>query len=124
MERAEVIASVAGELSATEAAIDAAIAHATTLVQSMIGARAALSISPIAFSASQTKAMETIATLATAREAIVACHGDLQKDHRRMGWGTYAMGPLDKPDQPWPEDNRPGYKLDEPATEARRLRAV
>ncbi|CAN5271178.1 hypothetical protein BH10PSE1_BH10PSE1_15110 [soil metagenome] len=125
MERAEVIASVAGELNATERAVDAAIAHATTLVQSMIGARSELSLSPVAFSASQAKAMETIATLAAARDAIVACHGDLAKDHRRMGWGTYAMGPLDKPDElPWPDDGRPGIKHDDATVAVRRLRAV
>ena len=116
MERAEIVASVAGDLNATEAAIDTAIAHATTLVQSMIGARAALSISPVAFSASQAKAMETIATLAAARDAVVACHAEMQKDHRRMGWGTFAMGPLDKP----PEENG-GKGID---TAARHLRAV
>jgi hypothetical protein len=104
MERAEVVASVAGELNATERAVDAAIAHATTLIQSMIGARSALSVSPVAGAVAQTKAMESIAALAAAREAIVACHGELQKDHRRMGWGTYAIGPLDKPDEGWPDE--------------------
>lgn len=98
MNRSEVIASVAGELNATENAIDTAIARATSLVQSMIGSRATLSLSPVAGSASQAKAMETIALLGTAREAIVACHSELQKDHRRLGWGVYAFGPLNKPD--------------------------
>jgi hypothetical protein len=124
VERAEVVAGVASELSATENAVDAAIAHATALVQSMIGARAALSISPVAFTASQAKAMETIATLAAARDAIVACHGEMQKDHRRMGWGTYAIGPLDKPDPWWPEDDRPGIKHEDKTTAVHRLRAV
>ncbi|WAC59145.1 hypothetical protein [Brevundimonas sp. SL130] len=98
MERTEVIASVAGDLHATEHAIDAAITQATVLVQSFIGARAALSLSPVAATASQAKAMETIAALAAARESIVACHAELQKDHRRMGFGTYAIGPVAKPD--------------------------
>lgn len=97
MDRSEVVASVAGELNATENAIDIAITQATTLVQSMIGARAALSLSPIAASSSQAKAMETIALLGTAREAIVACHAEMQKDHRKLGWGVYAVGPLNKP---------------------------
>jgi microcompartment protein CcmL/EutN len=119
MERAQVVASVAGELSATEQAVDAAIARATTLVQSMIGARSALSVSPVAGTVAQSKAMETIAALATAREAIVACHGELQKDHRRMGWGTYAIGPLNKPDEGWPEETTIS-----PENAARRLRAV
>jgi hypothetical protein len=98
MDRSEIVASVAGELNATENAIDTAITQATTLVQSMIGARVALSISPVAGAGSQAKAMETIAALSTAREAIVACHAEMQKDHRRMGWGVYAVGPLNKPD--------------------------
>ena len=93
-----VVAGVAGDLHATEHAIDAAITQATTLVQSFIGARAALSLSPVTATASQSKAMETIAALAAAREAIVACHAELQKDHRRMGYGTYAAGPIGKPD--------------------------
>lgn len=108
MDRTEVIASVAGDLHATEKAIDAAITQATTLVQSMIGARATLSVSPVAFTASQTKAMDTIAALSNAREAIVGCHAELQKDHRRMGWGVYAVGPVDKPDD-WETPMRPPW---------------
>ncbi|WP_396592781.1 hypothetical protein [Brevundimonas sp. R86498] len=98
MDRTEVVASVAGDLYATERAIDDAITAATTLVQSMIGARTLLKVSHVAGSASQTKAMEAIAALSAAREAIVASHSQMQKDHRRMGWGTYAVGALDKPD--------------------------
>lgn len=96
MNKDQVIASVASDLGATEVALDAAIVQATTLVQSMIGARTALSVSPVAGAAAQAKAMETIAALSAAREAIVGCHEELQKSHRRMGWGTYAAGPLDK----------------------------
>ncbi|MDI1281940.1 MAG: hypothetical protein ACI9YM_001520 [Brevundimonas sp.] len=102
MNRDQVIASVAGELHATEAALDSAIVQAATLVQSMIGARTELSLSPVTAAASQAKAMETIAALSAAREAIVACHAELQKDHRRMGWGTYAFGILDKPPETQP----------------------
>lgn len=109
MDRTEVIASVAGELYATEKAVDDAITHATTLVQSMIGARAALSISPVAGAGSQAKAIEAIMALSTAREAVVACHAELQKDHRRLGYGTYAVGPVNKPDQ-W--DDRPMIRKD------------
>lgn len=111
MNRSEVVASVAGELNATENAIDAAIAQATTLIQSMIGARAELSLSPVAGSSSQAKAMETIALLGTAREAIVACHSEMQKDHRKLGWGIYAVGPLNKPDH-WDETPVGGGKPD------------
>ena len=97
MNRDQVIASVAGELNATEQAVDAAIAHATTLVQAMIGARTQLSLSPVAGAESQAKAMEAIAALGAAREKFVECHSELAKDHRRLGYGTYAAGILDKP---------------------------
>ena len=80
--------------------LDSAIVQTTTLVQSMIGARTALSVSPVSGATAQAKAMETLAALSAAREAIVACHDELQKDHRRMGWGTYAAGTLDKPGMP------------------------
>lgn len=103
MDRDQVIAGVAGDLWATEKALDAAITQATTLVQSMIGARAALSISAVAGAGSQSKAMESLAAMAAARDAIVACHNELQKDHRRLGYGTFAFGPVDKPDD-WPEE--------------------
>ena len=36
--------------------------------------------------------------MGVAREAIIAAHQELAKDHRRMGWGVYNVGPLDKPD--------------------------
>ena len=98
MDRTEVVASVASDLHATEHAIDAAITQATTLIQSFIGARTALSLSPVAATASQAKAMETIAALAAARESIVACHAEMQKDHRRLGFGVYNVGPVNKPD--------------------------
>lgn len=101
MDRTEVVASVAGDLHATEQAVDAAITSATTLIQSMIGARALLKISPVSGAGSQAKAMEAIAALSAARDAIVACHTELARDHRRLGYGTYNVGPLDKPDDDW-----------------------
>lgn len=118
MNKAECIASVAGDLNSAEQALDAAITQTTTLVQSMIGARTVLSLSPVSGAGSQARAMETIAALATAREALVACHEELAKDHRRLGYGVYAVGPLNKP----AEDTKP------PATgelaRVSRLRAV
>ena len=110
MDRAQVVAGVAIELNASEQAIDTAIAQATTLVQSMIGARTALSLSPVTAATSQAKAMEAIAALSSAREAMVACHGEMQKDHCRMGWGTYAVGPLNKPPQHDSDEQAPAAK--------------
>lgn len=111
MDKTEVIAGLASDLYATENAVDAAITKATTLVQAMIGARTALSVSPVVGSVSQAKAMETIAALSAAREAIVACHDELQKDHRRMGYGVYAAGPV----------NKEGWRTNEPAPAALRV---
>ena len=97
MNKTEVIASVAGDLNSAEQSLDTAIAQATTLIQSMIGARTALTLSPVAGAVSQSKAMEAVAALATAREALVACHEELAKDHRRLGYGVFASGILNKP---------------------------
>lgn len=97
MTKAEVIASVAGDLNSAEQSLDTAIAQATTLIQSMIGARTALSLSPISGAGSQAKAMEAIAAMAVAREALVVCHEELAKDHRRLGYGVYAVGHMNKP---------------------------
>ncbi|TPW06689.1 MAG: hypothetical protein FD125_162 [bacterium] len=97
MNKAEVIASVAGDLNSAEQSLDTAIAQATTLIQSMIGARTALTLSPVAGAVSQGKAMEAVAALATAREALVACHEELAKDHRRLGYGVFASGHVNKP---------------------------
>ena len=104
MDRTDAVAAVAAELYATEKAVDDAIVHATSLIQSMIAGRAALSLSPVSGSESQAKVMETLAALSAARECIVASHAVMQKDHRRMGWGVYAAGPVEKPKE-W--DDRP-----------------
>ena len=113
MDKAQVIASVAGDLDATEQAVDAAIARATTLVQSMIGSRTALSLSPVVGADAQAKALEAIASLGAARQAVVACHKEIAKDHRRLGYGVYAHG-MDK----YPEGEQPR------TTGEHRLRAV
>ena len=97
MDRSEAVSKVASELYATEKAVDEAILYATGLVQAMIAGRSALSLSALAGAESQAKIMETLATLSAAREAIVTTHAEMQKDHRRMGWGTYAVGPTGKP---------------------------
>ena len=104
MDKVAVVAGIAGELNETERAIDAALVHATGMVQAMIAGRAELSISPISGAESQAKVMAAIAALSAARDAVVACHEEMAKDHRRLGWGTYAVGTLDKPSE---EQSRP-----------------
>lgn len=98
MYKAEVVNGVAEELYATEKALDAAIAQTGAFVQTMIASREPLGVSAIAGAGAQAKAMEAVAALAEARNAIIAAHQELAKDHRRMGWGVYAAGPMEKPD--------------------------
>ncbi len=93
MDKAQVIASVADDLYATEESLDQAIARATTLVQSMIGSRPLLNLSACAGAEAQSKALEAIAAMGAARQALVSCHEELAKDHRRLGYGVYA-GPF------------------------------
>lgn len=114
MTKTEVIASVAGDLSATEKAVDEAIVRATSLVQAMVGARAALKVSPVVGADAQAKALEAIAALGAARQAVVACHGELANTHRRMGYGVYAGF----------EPKEPGVSDTQPTTGERLLRAV
>ena len=114
MDKAQVIASVAGDLHASEKAIDEAIVRATTLVQSMVGGRAAMKVSPVVGADAQAKALEAIAALGAARQAVVACHEELAKDHRRLGYGVYAGNG----DSKTPGTSRP------PTTGEHRLRAV
>ena len=113
MDKAQVIASVAGDLNATEKSVDEAITRATTLVQSMIGGRAAMNVSPVVGADAQARAMEAITALAAARQAVVACHEELAKDHRRMGYGVYAGN-----------ESKTGDGTRPPTTGEHRLRAV
>lgn len=126
MDRTETINALAGELHATEKSIDAAIIQATTLVQAFIGSRASLSLSPVAGAESQAKAMAAIAALSAAREAIVSCHTEMARDHRRLGYGVFNVGPLNKPDGDYglPDGQSPkGVGTEESATK-RHLKAV
>ena len=102
MDKAQVIASVADDLYATEQSVDEAITRATGLVQSMIGCRPLLNVSACAGAEAQAKALEAIAQLGVARQALVACHEQLAKDHRRMGYGVYSRGFDDKPKETTP----------------------
>lgn len=111
MTKIEVLAGVADDLYAAEAALDQAIERAATLAQSLIATRTALNLSAVVASDAQTKALETIAGLGVAREALVACHNEMAKEHRRQGWGVFA-GPFQ------------GKSGDDQTTGQHRLRAV
>ena len=98
MDRVEAVAGAAQELYKTEQAVDAAIAQATTMIQSMMATRADLNLSAVTFTESQNKVFELLAALNAARTVAVEAHQTLAKDHRRMGWGVYATGPHHKGD--------------------------
>lgn len=95
MDKAQVIASVAGDLKATEQSVDEAITRAMALVQTMIGSRSDLNLSPVVGADAQARALEAIAALGNARQAMVTCHEELARDHRRLGYGVY-MDAVDK----------------------------
>jgi hypothetical protein len=97
MTKIEVVNGVAAELHATEQAIDAAIAQASSLVSAMIAGRTAASLSPLVAADEQTKIIEALQALGAARACLVEAHGDFAKTHRKLGLGRFAMGPLDKP---------------------------
>ena len=97
MVKAHVIDCVADDLYATVESLDQAIARATTLVQSMFGSRPLLNLSACAVAEAQSKALEAIAAMGAARQALVSCHEELAKDHRRLGYGVYSRGFDDKP---------------------------
>ncbi len=126
MDRTETINALAGELHATEKAIDAAIVQTTTLVQGFIGARTALSLSPVSGAESQAKAMATLAALSAAREAIVSCHTEMARDHRRLGYGVFNVGPLNKPDGEYglPDGKSPKAVQSDEVVTTRHLKAV
>lgn len=98
MHKDQVVLGLGQTLTATEQSVDAAIAQAAAMVQTMITARTELSVSPVVGAEAQAKMMQAIAALGEARMAVVAAHQEMAKAHRKMGWGTYAAGPLDKGD--------------------------
>ncbi|HEY0053608.1 MAG TPA: hypothetical protein VGB49_09365 [Caulobacteraceae bacterium] len=102
MTKIEVVNGVAAELHATEQAIDAAIAQATSLVGAMIQGRTTASLSPLVAADEQTKIIEAIQALGAARACMVEAHGDFAKTHRKLGLGRFALGPLDKPAEDGP----------------------
>lgn len=97
MEKALVCQRVANRLFATEQAVDAAMAEAASLMTAIAGARADLGLSAIVADDATSKVAQAIATLAEARRAVVAAHGNLAETKLRIGVRTKLVGVTDKP---------------------------
>lgn len=97
MEKALVCQRVANRLFATEKAVDAAMAEAASLMTAIAEARADLGLSAIVADDATSKVAQAIATLAEARRAVVAAHGNLAETKLRIGVRTKLVGVTDKP---------------------------
>jgi hypothetical protein len=97
MDKALVAQGVANRLFATEKAVDTAMSEAAKLMTSLIDARSELHLSAVVGDETTTKVAQAIATLAEARRAIVAAHGDLADLKLRVGIRTKLIGVTDKP---------------------------
>ncbi len=97
MEKALVCQRVANRLFATEQAVDTAMAEAASLMTAIAEARADLGLSAIVADDATGKVAQAIATLAEARRAVVAAHGNLAETKLRIGVRTKLVGVTDKP---------------------------
>lgn len=109
MEKALVAQKLANRLFATEAAVDAAMAEAMTLIATMAETRRELGLSATVGNEATAKVAEAVRTLAEARSSIVAAHGELADLKLRVGIRTKMIGIMDKPtdgQQPLLRDER------------------
>ncbi len=111
MEKAIVAQKVANKLFATEAAVDAAMSEAMTLLAGLAEARKEAGVAATVGNEATAKIAEAINILAQARTAIVAAHGEMADVKLRMGIRTKMIGIMDKP----PENNAPVRSLHEVA---------
>lgn len=109
-ERRLIAQSVADQLFAAEAAIDAAIAATATLTGLMPSIRADARLSALIGQDAIMQASQTCSELVQARGSIVATHKALSVAQREMGLGAVAFGSYAKPNA----------ELDD----ARRLRSI
>ena len=93
-ERREIAQSVADQLFAAEAAIDAAIAATATLTGMMPSVRGSAGLSALIGQEALMEAAQTCAALVQARGSIVATHKALTVAQKQMGLGAVAFGGL------------------------------
>lgn len=97
MERALVVQRAANKLYAAEASIDRAMADAAALIVEMQSVRSDLNISATFADEATAEATASLAALAQARSAMVACHEQMAEAKLRLGIRTKLVGTGDKP---------------------------
>jgi hypothetical protein len=88
MEKIFVAQRVANQLWTTEAALDAALVEATTLMRDVIQARADLKVSSVFADQINVKLMEAMQAMTEARTAMVGVHDELNDAKLRLGLRT------------------------------------
>ena len=97
MERALVVQRAANKLYAAESSIDKAMADAATLIVELQAVRSDLNTSATFADEATAKVTASLAALAQARSAMVACHAEMAEAKLRLGVRTKLMGTGDKP---------------------------
>ncbi|CAL1692073.1 hypothetical protein MMB232_02229 [Brevundimonas subvibrioides] len=112
MSRESVGDALSVRLHAAEAAIDLALVETAQLAAMLPTARARAYLSAVAGQKAFDGAAASIGALASARSHLVDTHRTLAALARRLGLGTLAVGPLDKPDDHPPVgDDPPGGRV-------------
>jgi hypothetical protein len=102
MSRQTVGQALSLRLHSAEAAIDAALAETAQLAAMLPAARAQAYLSAVTGQKAFDGAAASIGALAEARSHLVDTHNTLAALARRLGLGTVAVGPLDKPEDDIP----------------------
>lgn len=98
---------LAARLYAAERAIDAALAETAALAAMLPSARAGAYLSATTGQKVFDSAAASISALVSARSHMVDTHGALSALARKLGLETLAVGPLDKPEDRPPVDEKP-----------------
>jgi hypothetical protein len=97
VEKALAAQKLANKLFATEAAVDAAMTEAMTLLAGMMETRKEFGLSATVGDVAAAKVADAISTLAAAKSAIVVAHGEMADLKVRVGIRTKLIGVIDKP---------------------------
>ncbi|MFZ5669609.1 MAG: hypothetical protein ACOY4K_08945 [Pseudomonadota bacterium] len=108
MDRTRIAAVVAGELFATESAVETALAQAVGLMRRMIETRRALGLSPATGDPAMRRVEAVVNALGDAQREIVRTHDALDAVRRVAGLPAQAFGPLVKPEGRLEEDEPAG----------------
>lgn len=97
MDRQTTAQTLAEQLFAAEAAIDAAVTETASLIAMFPAARAESLLSAVVGQRAFHTTAAAVSALTEARGQLVATHQTLSALARSMGLETLAVGPLDKP---------------------------